>query len=167
MVRVEGHWQDNVKVFTDDGPIRWKARQPKDRKKICSENSEDALTWQVFRTLHAIGQLNVWVTDALGIVDKFVPYFWQRRFDNSDIDPDIKAAISEVEPYHVKHNLQHTETDLTLRGDRHLVMCEMKLGAKHRQITGWQQGQNSPIVNDYRPHAILFVAEPNKWEGQN
>jgi hypothetical protein len=124
MVKVEDDWKANVKVYTDDAAIRWKASQPKDCEKIRSENSEDGLTWQVFRTFAATGHLDDWVKDALGIVDNFVPYYWQRLHDSGKIDADIAAALREIEPYHEKNRRQHTETDLILRGKRHLVVCD-------------------------------------------
>jgi hypothetical protein len=164
MVNVKKDWHDNVKIFCDDEAIRWKASQKKDAKKICSENSEDVLTWQVFRTLEANHLLNRWMAHSFGLEDQFVPYYWQRRYSSSEIDPDIKAALSEIEPYHEKHGRQHTETDLILRGNRHLVMCEIKLGYKCRRITGWQQAANSPVVNDYQPYAVPFVSEPDRWK---
>jgi hypothetical protein len=163
MVKVEDDWKANVKVYTDDAAIRWKASQPKDCEKIRSENSEDGLTWQVFRTFAATGHLDDWVKDALGIVDNFVPYYWQRLHDSGKIDADIAAALREIEPYHEKNRRQHTETDLILRGKRHLVVCEMKLGYKIHPITGWQQARKSPIVDDYQPYATLFVVDKANW----
>lgn len=163
MVNVTKDWKSNVKAYVNDPAIRWKASQRKDRKKIRSENSEDALTWQVFRTLEATGQLDKWVKDSFGLEDCFVPYYWQRRFDSSETDRDIAVALSAVEPYHEKHSRQHTETDLILRGKRHLVMCEMKLGYRRVAIKGWRQAEKSPIVDDYQPHASLFVIEKENW----
>ena len=164
MVRVYETWQENVGVHTDCLAIQWKASQKKDRKHIRSENSEDALTWQTFRSLEAAGSLDRFVGDLLGLTDHYIAYYWQRPHDQYDIDPIINRALAEVEPFHRRHGRQHTETDLILRGEHTLIVAEIKLGYKNRRITGWHQARNSPIVDDYEPHARQFVKDMAHWK---
>jgi len=164
MVQVYETWQENVGVHTDCLAIQWKASQKKDRRHIRSEDSEDALTWQTFRSLEAAGLLDQFVADLLGLSDHYAAYYWQRPHDGYDIDPTIDRALAEVEPYHRQHGRQHTETDLTLRGERTLIVAEIKLGYKNRKITGWHQARNSPIVDDYEPHARQFVTDTARWK---
>jgi hypothetical protein len=164
MVRVYGTWQENVGVYTDGPAIQWKAAQRKDRAHIRSENSEDALTWQTFRSLEAAGLLDQFVADWLGLTDRYVAYYWQRRHDQYDIDPIIDSVLAEVEPFHRQHGRQHTETDLMLRGECTLIVAEIKLGYKRRRITGWRQARNSPIVDDYESHARQFVRDTTNWK---
>lgn len=164
MVRVYKTWQENVRVYTDCLAIQWKASQKKDRKHIRSENSEDALTWQTFRSLEAAGLLDQVVADLLGLTDHYIAYYWQRPHNQYDIDPTIDCVLAEVEPYHRRHGRQHTETDLILRGEHTLIVAEIKLGYKKRKITGWRQAKNSPIVDDYELHARQFVKNMAHWK---
>jgi hypothetical protein len=164
MVHVYETWKENVGVYTDCLAIRWKASQKKDRRHIRSENSEDALTWQTFRSLEAAELLDRFAADMLGLTDHYIAYYWQRPHDQYDIDPTVDRVLAEVEPYHRQHGCQHTETDLILRGERTLIVAEIKLGYKKRRITGWCQAKNSPIVDDYEPHARQFVTDVAHWK---
>jgi hypothetical protein len=157
--RVFDDWKENVGVFCEDAAIRWKAEQEKDLRKIRSENSEDALTWQFFRTLEKHGLVSKWASECLDVEDDFTLFYWQRRHDQSEIDPDIDACLAQLEPIHRKRKRQHTETDLMLRGRHILMMTEVKLGYKDHPITGWQQAETSPIVPTYEvPARRLMVA---------
>jgi hypothetical protein len=149
--------------FTNCAAIQWKASQKKDRRNIQSEHSEDALTWQVFRSLETTELLDRFVSESLGLEDHYVVYYWQRRHHQHEIDPGIDQALAEVEPYHHRHSRQHTETDLILRGKHILIVTEVKLGSKRRKITGWCQSKGSPIVSDYEPHAHQFIRDMAQW----
>jgi len=164
MVRVYETWRENVGVHTDCAAIQWKASQKKDRRHIRSENSEDALTWQTFRSLEAAGLLDQFVAELLGLVDHYSAYYWQRSCNQYEIDPTVDRVLAEVEPYHRQHGRQHTETDLMLRGERTLIVAEIKLGYRKHRITGWCQAKNSPIVDDYEPHARQFVTDAMRWK---
>ena len=142
MVRVYETWRENVGVYTDCLAIQWKASQKKDRKRIRSENSEDALAWQTFHSLEAAELLDQFVADQLGLTDHYIAYYWQRRHNQYDIDPTVDRVLAEVEPYHRQHGRQHTETDLILRGEHTLIVAEIKLGYKKRKITAWRQGND-------------------------
>jgi hypothetical protein len=77
-VKVYDNWRDNIVVDADAPPLAWKAaryifgghtsvaRQPL----LASENSEDALSWNLFRTLERTGHLDV-IAHALGLEDEF------------------------------------------------------------------------------------------------
>ena len=164
MPRVFENWKDNVAIFNEDAAICWKAAQQKDLEKIRSENSEDVLTWQVFRTLEEHQMVSKWAAECLGIDDEFTVYYWQRQYNESVIDPMVDSCLARVEPIHREHNRQHTETDLILRGRRKLIMVEVKLGYKDRPITGWQQAQNSPIMPSYAGPARLLMTAPDDWK---
>jgi hypothetical protein len=164
MPKVFDDWKENVRVFCDDAAIRWKAEQEKDLQKIRSENSEDALTWQFFRSLEAYGLTNKWVAECLGIHDDFTVLYWQRRHDQSEIDPDIDACLARVEPIHRAASRQHTETDVMFLGSRTLIMAEVKLGYKARPITGWRQAETSPIVPTYEEPARRLMVAQADWK---
>ena len=157
-------WQENVGVYTHCPAIHWKASQKKDELNLRSPRSEDALTWQVFRSLEAAGLLDRLVEDLLGISDQYRAYYWQRPWHQYVIDPTIDKVLGEVEPYHRARNLQHTETDLILRGNRTLVMAEMKLGPQETQPNGWRQSRDSPLVDDYEPWVRPLLKDPARWQ---
>ncbi len=164
MVRVYEDWKQNVGVYCDDAAIYWKAAQPKDEEKLRSENSEDALTWQFFRSLEALNHLSPWASSFLALNDVFRLYYWQRLHDAHAIDPDIDDCLSEFEPIHRRSNRQHTETDLILRGRNTLVMTEVKLGYRDREISGWHQAKGSPIVPPYEHPARRLMKQPGDWK---
>jgi hypothetical protein len=163
MVRVYRTWQENVGIFCDNPAICWKAIQPKDAAKLRSENSEDALTWQFFRSIESEGLVTGWAKHFLGIDDAFRLYYWQRLPDQMTLDGEIDACLATIEPYHTAANKQRTETDLILRGSRNVLMVEVKLGYKDREITGWRQAPSSPIVPQYEKHAQPLVARREQW----
>jgi hypothetical protein len=163
VVHVYSTWQENVGIFCDDPAICWKASQSKDFAKLRSENSEDALTWQFFRSIDAEGLVPAWAKQFLHIEDEFRLYYWQRLADQSSLDPDIDRCLATIEPYHTANDRQRTETDLILRGARNLAMVEVKLGYKGREITGWRQSPGSPIVPQYEVHARPLLVRPDEW----
>jgi hypothetical protein len=162
MARVYRTWQENVGVFCDDPAICWKASQPKDAEKLRSENSEDALTWRFFRSIEAERLVSEWAEHFLEIKDQFTLYYWQRLPGQGTLDPDIDRCLATIEPYHTAKDKQRTETDLILRGARNLVMVEVKLGYKEREITGWRQSPQSRIVPHYEEHARPLI-RPDEW----
>jgi len=157
-------WQQNVGVYTHCPAIQWKASQKKDEQKIRNPHSEDALTWQVFRSLEAAGLLDRFAEDLLGVSDQYRAHYWQRPWHQYVIDPTIDKVLGEVEPYHRARNLQHTETDLILRGNRTLVVAEMKLGRQETQPNGWRQSRDSPLVDDYEPWVRPLLKDPARWQ---
>ncbi len=78
MPRVFDDWNHNVDVFCEDAATRWMAEQEKNLHKIRRENSEDALTWQSFRTLEEHGLISKRPSDYLGVKDDFNVFYWQR-----------------------------------------------------------------------------------------
>lgn len=162
-VELRPTWQENVCVYTHCPAIQWKGSQKKDERHIRNPHSEDALTWQVFRSLEVAGLLDTFVGDLLGMSDHYRVYYWQRPWYQYVIDPAIDRALGEVEPYHRAHNRQHTETDLILRGNRTLVMAEMKLGHQETWPNGWRQSAGSPLVDDYEPWVRPLLKDPATW----
>jgi hypothetical protein len=78
-------WKQNVGIFCEDAAIRWKAGQAKDLLKIRSESSEDALTWQFFRTMEEHSLFRRWASECLGVDDEFTVFYWQRQRDQAEI----------------------------------------------------------------------------------
>ncbi len=65
-VKVYDDWRDNIIVDADAPPVTWKAKRDTfgahtsvpGRSRLASENSEDALSWNLFRTLEKAGRLD-------------------------------------------------------------------------------------------------------------
>jgi hypothetical protein len=79
------------------------------------ENSEDALTWNVFRSLQEAGFLHALTPLLCDCREPVEPtlYLWGRRVDGSEIGPfeELAAARQGFEPTH----RQQTEPDVVLR----------------------------------------------------
>jgi len=151
-------WEDyrrNIIVDAENPILAWKAekdkysptlfprevqqRFPLGIPRIGSLHSEDALSWNLFRSLHEAGKLYL-ITDFLS-QDMAVSmlYFWGHSVDESStrIDTTVQEALNEIEPWGRDGRRQQTETDVTLRGPRDLVMVECKLGLPGKPIKAW------------------------------
>lgn len=170
-VKVHSRWQDNIIVDPDLPSIGWKACQAKDRftrgaarglPKIASENSEDALTWNLFRTLEKTGRLNQ-LLEELGFKDDFKVLYWFRPFDSAAVMPEIQAALNEIEPWGVGGRKQQTETDIILRGGSTLLMVECKLGKSGERVRAWSKGAGR-IPQSYEPYCQPLLKDPGSME---
>lgn len=120
---------------------------------VASEQSEDVLSWNFFRSLQSAGKLH-FVTDKLGIhADIEKVYFWQHDADrwSEEVDPEIQNILNEMEPWGENGRRQQTETDIILRGGHHIVMVESKLGKPNEVVKAWGRGgsPNRPMRSDY------------------
>lgn len=166
-VKVWEDYQGNI-ILDEKNPIlRWKAekdkyspslfasdvaeRFPKGIPRIGSLHSEDALTWNVFLSLHHANKLHL-ITDFLSPnMEVFTPYFWGHSLEKSsgEIDPTVQEVLNEIEPWGKDGRLQQTETDVILRGPRDLVMVECKLGVPGKPVKAWVRSR-SGMRADYR-----------------
>jgi len=164
-------YRKNIIVDSGHPILRWKADKDRLRPswfssevqtefkgglpKIGSQHSEDALTWNVFRTL----QLNQGIHIITGIFDADIDvsklYFWgghdadQR---NGKIDTDIQDILNQMESWGMNGVKQQTETDVILRGKRHIVMVECKLGERRKKVKAWQRSSIG-----MRPEYAAFI----------
>lgn len=166
-------WEDyrrNIVVDAENPILAWKAekdkyspslfpvsvrqRFPSGIARIGSPRSEDALSWNLFRSLHKVGKLHL-ITDFLS-QDMAVStlHFWGHSVEKSsaEIDPAIQEALNEIEPWGRDSRQQQTETDVMLRGPRDLVMVECKLGMPGAKIPAWVR--SSPGM---RPDYLRFM----------
>jgi hypothetical protein len=160
-------WQESVWIDTHLAAIRWKANQPKDLKKIRSSHSEDRLTWILYRALEGEGLVPQFCGEVLGLppVGRVWVYYWQRLPNSERIDPDIDAALAEVEPRHTAERAQRTETDLLLVARDWLCPCEHKLGDPEAkgEPNGWQQAKESRLRPEYEQFFRPLLREPDRW----
>lgn len=170
-IKVYDDWRDNIVVDPEAPPLVWKARRDifgantsvPGRPHLASENSEDALSWNLFRTLERTGHLDV-VTRALGLEDEFRVLYWYRFWDAAKPLPEIKAALDQVEPWGRIGGRYQTETDIILKGQRYLVMVECKLGKPGAHVRAWERGSHSRIPPTYEGPLRALLTDMRAWE---
>lgn len=172
-VKVYDDWRDNVVVDPDAPPLLWKAGRGvfgtytsvPGRPYLASENSEDALSWNLFRTLEQTGHLDV-VTRALGLEkeDEFQVLYWYRPWDSAESLPEIKAALDRAEPWGRIGGRYQTETDVILKGQHYLVMMECKLGKPGAHVRTWERGSRSRIPPTYERPLRALLADMQDWK---
>ena len=170
-VKVYDDWRDNIVVDTDAPPLAWKAGRDifgtntsvPGQPYLASENSEDALSWNLFRTLERTGHLEV-IARALGLEDDFQTLYWHRPWDGPEPLPEIKAALDRVEPWGKMGGRYQTETDVILKGQRYLVMVECKLGKPGTRVRAWERGSKGRIPPSYEEPLRDLLADMEKWE---
>jgi len=167
-VKVYDDWRDNVVVDAGAPPLAWKASRDTfgantsvpDHPRLASEDSEDALSWNLFRTLEHTDHLDV-VARALGLEDEFQVLYWHRPWDATEPLPEIKAALKRVEPWRG----YHTEADVILKGQRTLVMVECKLGRPGAHVRAWERGgSDRRIPPAYEEPLRDLLADMGGWE---
>lgn len=170
-VGVYTDYRENIIVDADHPILKWKANKKNERLRpswfpvwvrskfpegfpyIASEQSEDILSWNLFRSLQSAGKLR-FIIDRLGIrVDIEKAYFWQHDADrwNEEVDPEIQSVLNEMEPWGRNGRRQQTETDVILHGRHHIVMVESKLGKRDQIVKAWGRSgsPNRPMRSDY------------------
>jgi hypothetical protein len=170
-VKVYDDWQDNIVVDPNAPPLVWKARRDifgasrgvPGRPYLASENSEDALSWNLFRTLEKAGRLDV-IARALGLEDNFQVLYWHRPWDAADALPEIKEARDRVEPWGKIGGRFQTETDIILKGQHYLVMVESKLGKPGAHIRPWERTSGSPVRATYEGPLRALLADMSNWQ---
>lgn len=166
-VKVFRRWEDNIVVDEHLPPIRWKARKELFGRNtsvagmpyIASENSEDALSWNLFRSLEKAGRLDI-VASLLRLDDTFQPLYWYRSYNGQSALTTITEALRRVEPWAGFK----TETDIILKGRRHLVMVESKLGRPGASVRAWERAAKSPLPVTYRPFLQQLLTDVSLWE---
>lgn len=158
---VHTDYRETIVVDADHPILTWKANRDKLRPswfaadvqqrypgglpKIGSEHSEDAFTWNVFRTLQLHNRIQrlTNIFSSAANVDRL--YFWGHDADlqSQKIDPQIQDTLNQMEPWGKDGVKQQTEPDVILRGKYHIVMVECKLGKPGEEIRAWQRNRPS------------------------
>ncbi len=170
-VKVYDDWRDNIVVDPEAPPLVWKAGRDlfgantsvPGQSYLASENNEDALSWNLFRTLEKAERLDV-VARALGLVDEFQVLYWYRPWDAADPPPEIKQALDRVEPWGKVGGRYQTETDIILKGQRYLVMVESKLGKPGARIRTWERTSRARVPPSYEAPLQALLAGMQDWE---
>jgi hypothetical protein len=169
-VKVYDDWRDNIVVDPDAPSLVWKAGRDifgantsvPGHPYLASENSEDALSWNLFRSLEKAGRLDV-VARALGLEDEFQVLYWYRPWNVAEPLPEIKEALDRVEPWGKIRGRFQTETDIILKGRRYLVMVESKLGKPGARIRPWERLGDRPIPASYEAPLRALLADTQDW----
>lgn len=176
-VGVYTDYRENIIVDADSPILKWKANKKNERLRpnwfpvwvrdkfpegfpyIASEHSEDVLSWNLFCSLQSIGKLGL-IAEILNLgTDIETLSFWQHRLDqwSEQIDPEIQAVLDEMEPWGKGGARQQTETDVILRGRRHIIMVESKLGKPNAMVKAW--GRSGPLNRPMRCDYLEFMAK--------
>ena len=171
-VRIFYDWREAVKIDCDlaaicakadpafcDGKDRFSHGKARGYSRICSEHSEDRLTWIFFRSLersaHAPKFLKwcfpSWPVVCPQMTSEFL--YWGRLAEQPTIDQKVNAALALLEPHQRANRTQHTETDLAIRMPAGRIMVEAKL-RRPAGTTGWEKSRKDPYVRaQYQVHA--------------
>ncbi len=166
-VKVYDDWRDNIVVDPDAPPLAWRAGRGvfgthtsvPGRPYLASENSEDALSWNLFRTLERTGHLDV-VTRALGLEDKLQVLYWHRPWGSAEPLPEIRVALKQTELWRG----YHAEVGVILKGQHYLVMVECKLGRPGAHVRTWERGGSGRIPPTYERFLRALLADVQDWE---
>lgn len=133
-------WKANKERFSPTlFPLRIRKLYPEGLLRIGSRHSEDALSWNLFRSLQLAEKLPL-ITDFIAPeLDFDTVYFWARDANlwSDKVDPDIQECLNKMEPWGKDGKRQQTETDVILRGKRRLIMVECKLGKPSETVRAW------------------------------
>lgn len=172
-VRVYNDYHDNLVILPEDksdinrSPLGVKIKETfprgneRGKSKLCSENSEDAVTWSAFRTL-----------EKHSSAEKWVPWFWEIAFRES-VPEDIRGAFDRMSisyweqfpaPALRETPEGSTEVDVTIKiGDAALVFIEAKLFSGFSSSTEHDKRRDQIIRNiDVGSRA----AKDKKWSAE-
>jgi hypothetical protein len=163
-------YHENIIINADHPILRWKADKDRLRPtyfspevqkefirglpKIGSTHSEDALTWNLFRTLQLNNGIQFVTRLFNSNLDISKVYYWGHDADQCDerIDGDIQDTLNQIEPWGIGGFKQQTETDIILQGKSNIVMVECKLGDPGKNIKAWQRSSMG-----MRPEYAVFL----------
>jgi hypothetical protein len=151
--------------FTKDLQERFPAGLPK----ISSVHGEDALTWNVFRTLQLANRIDCLTDTFMPGLDGNKVYFWGHDADqqSEEIDSEIQYVLDEMEPWGKGGVKQQTEPDVIARGKHHVVVVECKLGKPGQKVRAWQRsriGMPPEYANFLAERELRLFAGTFKYE---
>jgi hypothetical protein len=168
-VKVFSKYQDNISIDKDNPILRKKAEYPREKytrgkvkgiSRLGSENSEDARSWNLFRTLQLQSDMQKYyglirVQDNLQNV-----LFWCMDPQTGEFDGVLKSILDEIEPP-LLWRVQQTEPDVIVIGQKTVVFNECKLGKPGANIDAWnRKGLFTGKHELYKRGALSFFRQP-------
>lgn len=146
-VKVFSEYQDNITIDKDNPILKKKAEYPREKytrgkvkglSRLGSENSEDAKSWNLFRTLQLRSDMQKYyglirVQDVLQDL-----LFWGLNTETAELDGVLKSVLDETEPPHL-WKVQQTEPDVIVIGQKTIIFDECKLGRPGENIDAWNR----------------------------
>lgn len=146
-IKVFSEYQDNISIDKDNPILKKKAEYPREKytrgkvkglSRLGSENSEDAKSWNLFRTLQLRRDIEKYyslirVRDVLQDLR-----FWGLNPETAELDGVLKSILDEIEPPHL-WKVQQTEPDVIVIGQKTVVFNECKLGKPGANIDAWNR----------------------------
>ncbi len=105
-----------------------------------SWHSEDALTWNIFRSLQKAESLDI-ITDRLRIGHLRGLLFWTLSPDMDEVNTELQYVVgSLIRKYDGVLRGQTTEPDIIMLGTRGIAVIECKLGESKKTISHFWEG---------------------------
>jgi hypothetical protein len=146
-VKVFLKYQDNISIDKDNPVLKKKAQYPREKyakgkvkclSRLGSENSEDARSWNLFRTLQLESEMQKYY-GLIGVQDNLQNLlFWGLDPQTAEFDGVLKSILDEIEPPHL-WKLQQTEPDIIIIGRKTIIFNECKLGKPGGNIDAWNR----------------------------
>jgi hypothetical protein len=146
-VKVFLEYQDNIRIDKDNPILKKKAEYPRERytrgkvkglSRLGSENSEDARSWNLFRTLQLQSDMQKYY-GLIRVEDKLQNLlFWGLDPQAAEFDAVLKSILDEIEPPYL-WKVQQTEPDVIVIGQKTVVFNECKLGKPGTNIEAWNR----------------------------
>jgi hypothetical protein len=146
-VKVFSEYQDNITIDKDNPILKKKAEYPRERytrgkvkglSRLGSENSEDARSWNLFRTLQLQSDMQKYY-GLIRVQDNLQNLlFWGLDPETVEFDGVLKSVLDEIEPPHL-WKVQQTEPDVIVIGQTTVVFNECKLGKPGANIDAWNR----------------------------
>jgi len=139
-VKVYKQWQDNIVIDADNPAIAKQSAKSyyqglaKGLSRLGSENSEDALTWNIFRTLQTV-PASLWLHS---IVQPFV---------SSDDNATLHFWKNYAPPATYPDKEGNSEVDLAIETESALLFIEAKFGSSISKNTSRNKKRNQVIRN--------------------
>jgi len=112
---------------------------------LSSKNSEDALTWNVFRTLQETGRLDI-VSDILGIGQPKGLLLWTLAPKIDDVNACLQYVTgSLIREFDGVFRGQMTEPDIVLLGTTGIAVIECKLSERDKTASHLWEGRADSV----------------------
>jgi len=168
-VKVFSKYQDNITIDKDNPALKKKADYPRERytrgkvqglSRLGSENSEDARSWNFFRTLQLQSDMQKYYR-LITVQDNLQNLlFWGLDPQTGEFDGVLKSILDEIEPPHL-WKVQQTEPDVIVIGQKTIVFNECKLGKPGANIDAWnRKGPFTGKHELYKSRALSFFRQP-------